>query len=201
MTRGRTPAGLLLAGLLALILLTGCGGSSEVKPAAYVKSMCGALGNWRNTIQSAGVALQSSGASTAPRAVARLDYQRFVHSLVDATRHATEALRVAGTPAVAHGEQIAKRLTRAFDRATEGLVRASSQAKGLRIDTASDFALGVGAVAGAFLLSRLRARFGQNVLLTVAAVGFAAATAVLALVHSFGIVLAALVVGGASWLL
>ena len=146
MTRGRTPAGLLLAGLLALILLTGCGGSSEVKPAAYVKSMCGALGNWRNTIQSAGVALQSSGASTAPRAVARLDYQRFVHSLVDATRHATEALRVAGTPAVAHGEQIAKRLTRAFDRATEGLVRASSQAKGLRIDTASDFALGVGAV-------------------------------------------------------
>lgn len=62
-------------------------------------------------------------------------------------------------------------------------------------------ALGVGAVLGAFVLSRLRARFGQNTLLTVGAAGFAAATAVLALVHNFAAVLAALVVGGAAWLL
>ncbi|VEG51807.1 arabinose efflux permease family protein [Mycolicibacterium aurum] len=62
-------------------------------------------------------------------------------------------------------------------------------------------ALGVGAVCGAFLLSRLRSRFGQNTLLTVGAAGFAVATAVLALVHSFGIVLVALVIGGAAWLL
>ncbi|AFM15623.1 arabinose efflux permease family protein [Mycolicibacterium chubuense NBB4] len=62
-------------------------------------------------------------------------------------------------------------------------------------------ALGLGAVAGAFLLSRLRMRYGQNVLLTIGAAGFAAATAVLALVHNFGAVVAALVVGGASWLL
>ena len=62
-------------------------------------------------------------------------------------------------------------------------------------------ALGVGAFVGALALSRIRARFGQNTLLTVAAVGFAAATAVLALVPNFGVVLAALVIGGASWLL
>ena len=62
-------------------------------------------------------------------------------------------------------------------------------------------ALGLGAVLGAFLLSRLRVRFGQNVLLTVGATGFAVSTSVLALVPVFGIVLAALVVGGASWLL
>ncbi|PRC62598.1 MFS transporter, partial [Mycobacterium sp. ITM-2017-0098] len=42
-------------------------------------------------------------------------------------------------------------------------------------------ALGVGAVCGAFLLSRLRSQFGQNILLTVGAAGFAVATAVLAL--------------------
>ncbi|WP_255506414.1 MFS transporter [Mycolicibacterium sp. 018/SC-01/001] len=62
-------------------------------------------------------------------------------------------------------------------------------------------ALGVGALLGALVLSRLRSRFGANILLTLGAVGFAAATAVLALVPIFGVVLAALVVGGASWLL
>lgn len=51
------------------------------------------------------------------------------------------------------------------------------------------------------MLSRLRSRFGANMLLTAGAVGFAAATAVLALVPIFGVVIAALVVGGASWLL
>lgn len=62
-------------------------------------------------------------------------------------------------------------------------------------------ALGVGAVMGAFLLSQLRSRFGQNMLLSVAAAGFAAATVVLALVPNFVIVLALLLIGGASWLL
>lgn len=62
-------------------------------------------------------------------------------------------------------------------------------------------ALGAGAVVGAFLLGRLRARFGQNALLTAGAAGFAAATAVVALVPIFAVVFAALVVGGASWLL
>src|ERR1700712_3672877 len=62
-------------------------------------------------------------------------------------------------------------------------------------------ALGAGAVLGAFLLSRLRSRFGQNFLLTAGAAGFAVATAVLALVPIFAIVLLALVFGGASWLL
>lgn len=62
-------------------------------------------------------------------------------------------------------------------------------------------ALGVGAVLGAFVLGRLQYAFGLNTLLIAAAVGFAGATAVLALVHNFGIVLAALVIGGTSWLL
>jgi len=62
-------------------------------------------------------------------------------------------------------------------------------------------ALGAGAVLGAFLLSRLRARFGQNILLTVGAAGFAVATVTLAMVPSVAIVALGLVIGGASWLL
>jgi MFS family permease len=61
--------------------------------------------------------------------------------------------------------------------------------------------LGVGAVLGAVGLSRLQAAFGQNPLLVAAAVGFAAATVVLATVPVLAVVLIALVVGGVSWLL
>lgn len=62
-------------------------------------------------------------------------------------------------------------------------------------------ALGLGAVLGALGLSRLRSRFGENALLVIAAVGFALATVVLALVHNFAAVLVGLLFGGASWLL
>ncbi|MFI2841556.1 MFS transporter [Mycolicibacterium sp. PDY-3] len=62
-------------------------------------------------------------------------------------------------------------------------------------------ALGLGAVLGAVGLSRLRSRFGENTLLALAATGFAAATAVLALVDQFAVVLVALVFGGTAWLL
>lgn len=62
-------------------------------------------------------------------------------------------------------------------------------------------ALGVGAVLGAVSLGRVRSRFSQNTLLTLASAGFATATVVLALVPNFYLVLAALMMGGASWLL
>jgi MFS family permease len=62
-------------------------------------------------------------------------------------------------------------------------------------------ALGVGAVLGAVMLSRLQAVVGQNALLTVAAVGFATATVVLATVHVLAVVLVGLVIGGVSWLM
>ncbi|OBB59521.1 MFS transporter [Mycobacterium sp. 852013-51886_SCH5428379] len=62
-------------------------------------------------------------------------------------------------------------------------------------------ALGVGAVSGAVVLTRLQAVFGQTALLATAAVGFAAATTVLALVPVFWVVLVALVVGGLCWLM
>ena len=61
-------------------------------------------------------------------------------------------------------------------------------------------ALGAGAVLGAVVLDPLRRVFGQNGLLIVAALGFAAATTVLALVHQVSVVLVALVVGGMAWL-
>jgi MFS family permease len=62
-------------------------------------------------------------------------------------------------------------------------------------------ALGVGALLGAAAMGPLRSVLTQNRLIALAALMFAAATAVLASVHSVAIVLVALVVGGMGWLL
>jgi hypothetical protein len=157
-------ARLVLTTAIALLLIAGCGGST-VAPSAYVKSVCTALGSWKNTIQSAAVALESSGASTAQRSVAKQDYQRFVASLVTATRHAAGSLRAAGTPSVSHGKEVAARLTDAFDRAAQGLEKASSDIKGIRTDSAGDFQLGFKAVSAEIrsaLESIARVSPGQN---------------------------------------
>lgn len=148
----RTPApwvrraGALAGTALVVLAIAGCGGST-VQPTSYVRSVCQALGNWKNTIQSAGVALESSGASSATRPVAKQDYQRFVASLVLATRRAASALKAAGTPSVSGGQQIAARLTQAFDRAAGGLANASAQAAKVPTDTATDFQRGTSAVS------------------------------------------------------
>jgi hypothetical protein len=144
--RGRSYARTTVVGLLAAVLIAGCGGSSQVKPAAYVKSMCTALGNWKNTIQSAGVALQSSGAASASRPVAKADYQRFVASLVTATRRAATALHSAGNPDVPGGTQLGQHLVKAFDTASHRLNQAETQAKSISTDSTTSFQLGASSV-------------------------------------------------------
>lgn len=146
MNRGGTPIRVAAIAALASLALAACGGSSQVKPSAYVKSMCTALGSWRNTIQSAGVALQSSGAATAARPVAKADYQKFVSALVTATRRADDALKSAGVPAVSGGTQLSARLNRAFDTATQRLGQAETQAKAIKTGSATSFQLGASAV-------------------------------------------------------
>jgi hypothetical protein len=145
-TRRRAQLRLAALAALAALFLAACGGSTQVRPAAYVKSMCAALGNWKNTIQSAGTALQSSGAATAARPVAKADYQKFVSALVTATRRADDTLKSAGVPAVNGGKQISVRLNRAFDTASHRLDQAETQAKAIKTDSATSFQLGASAV-------------------------------------------------------
>jgi MFS family permease len=62
-------------------------------------------------------------------------------------------------------------------------------------------AVGVGAVAGALLLPRLRARWSVNRLLLVAGIGFTAVLAVLGLARSEAVVVAALLPAGVAWVM
>ena len=144
--RRRPAVSSLAAVVLVALAIAGCGGSSGVTPTAYVHSMCAALGNWKNDIQKAGSALQSSGAGNASRPVAKQDYQRFVASLLTATQRATGALRSAGTPAVSGGKQIGDSLANAFDGASRKLAQADTQAAAISTASASTFQLAASAV-------------------------------------------------------
>lgn len=60
--------------------------------------------------------------------------------------------------------------------------------------------LGVGAVAGAMVLPRLRQRFSVDLLTASAIVAFAAATVALAVLRNFPLLCASMAVGGGAWL-
>jgi MFS family permease len=61
--------------------------------------------------------------------------------------------------------------------------------------------LGFGAIAGAWLLPRIRDRLAMNKFVAAGTVSFAVATIALAYVHSFVLLALALVVGGIAWML
>ena len=61
--------------------------------------------------------------------------------------------------------------------------------------------VGIGAVAGAALLPRLRARLSPDALLAAGSIGLAAVTLLLAYAHVTAVAAVALVVGGACWIL
>ncbi len=130
------------AALLAIIALAGCGGSSGssgVPPKTYVKSICTALGGWKQQVQSAGQALQASGAATASPANAKAQYVSFVSSLLRATRQAAASLKAAGTPSVKNGASIASGLSGAFDRGSQGLATALAHAQAIPTTSNSAF--------------------------------------------------------------
>lgn len=139
-----------VSALVAVVAVgvAGCGGSSNVSPTTYVKSICTALGGWKSQVQSAGRTLQSSGRATASPASAKAQYVRFVSSLVDATRQTTTSLKRAGTPGVAGGEQIASGLSGSFQRGGQGLATALSHARAIPTTSTAGFESAATAVTG-----------------------------------------------------
>jgi len=60
--------------------------------------------------------------------------------------------------------------------------------------------LGLGAIAGAWLLPKIRERLDMNKLVAAGTTSFAVATIALAYVHSFALLALALVIGGIAWI-
>jgi hypothetical protein len=138
--------GAALAG--AVIALAGCGGSSTVAPAKYVRSICIALGSWKQQIQGAGRTLQSSGIATASPASAKAQYVRFVSTMLAATRTTAASLKAAGTPAVKDGATIAGGLSGGFERGAQGLSSALTRASAIPTTSTAAFQSAATSVTG-----------------------------------------------------
>jgi hypothetical protein len=138
----------VLAALLAMIVLAGCG-SSGTNPNVYVKSVCTALITWRDTVQNAGAALQAAATKAhVSLADGKQSYQAFVASLLRATTAAQKTLKAAGVPDVDNGQQVSAALNGAFGGAQKALATAASQATLIPTTTPGAYATAAATITG-----------------------------------------------------
>lgn len=114
------------------LVISGCGGSvSGVAPAAYVRSVCGTLAEWKSDVQTATLRLRASARTTKSLAEGKQQYVQFVALLRAATARAAGELSAAGAPAVKQGQQRATMLVEAFERTTTLLGQAVTESASL----------------------------------------------------------------------
>jgi hypothetical protein len=129
--------------VIATLAAAGCGSSSSssssgVSAASYVKSVCTAATDWRNSIQTAGNQLEAQGTSKSlPKT--KTAYVSFVSGLVNATGNAQSQLSSAGSPSVSGGKKISSTLVRIFTTADGSLKQALTDAQSIPTDTSKDF--------------------------------------------------------------
>jgi len=138
-----------LALLIAVSLCAGCGssGSSKIKPASYVKSVCSAISPLERDVVTRSSALNNSTATNAARAKKTL--QGFLTAVEKDSDHALSRIRAAGTPDISNGKAVAGTIVKAFTELRDAMRTASSKATSLPTDSASSFktaaqALGAG---------------------------------------------------------
>jgi hypothetical protein len=131
--------------LLLALAVAGCGSSSSVSAATYVKSVCTAASAWKNAIQKAGSRLQVASASL-PKTKA--SYVNFVGALENATGAAETQLAAAGTPSVSNGKKISGALVQIFTAAKATLARASSDAAAIPTTSTQSFNVAATKVEG-----------------------------------------------------
>jgi hypothetical protein len=125
--------------LAAALALSACGGSSSsgVSPAAYVKSICQAVGPFEKDVQARSSALDLSTIKNPAQGKQAL--QGFLSAVVTDTGTAVNKLKAAGAPDVSNGKQISAAIINAFTQLGRALGQASSSASNLPTSSASAF--------------------------------------------------------------
>jgi hypothetical protein len=136
----------LAAVLAGTVILAGCGGgssSSTVTPAAYVKSVCSAVGPFETGIQARIKALSLPANTSAAQGKQALE--TFLDATAADTHKTLDELKAAGTPSVGGGPKIASSIIDAFTSLGSALTDAAARARSL--STASPTAFRDGAAA------------------------------------------------------
>ena len=143
--------------LVALTLaIAGCGSSSSsssssgVSAAAYVKSVCGTLANWKSDVTGAASKLQTASSAAKTLAEGKQQYVVFVTSLVAATGKAASGLQAAGIPNVTGGKQGATTLSQAFTKASTSLAGTIAKAKAIPTTSAAAYQAAASGVSNQF---------------------------------------------------
>jgi hypothetical protein len=134
--------------LTAVLALAACGGSSSntnsttsiVSPAAYVHSVCKAVGPFETDVVKRSSALNLSNISSPAQGKTAL--QGFLTAISTDTKQALTQLKAAGTPNVKNGKQIASAISSAFAQLGTTMSSALQQAKSLPTNSAAQFKSG-----------------------------------------------------------
>jgi hypothetical protein len=134
----RKPLAAACAAVVA-ISLTACGGSSSSgpSPAAYVKSICQAIGPFEKTVQQRSSALNLSNIKSA--ADGKKALQGFLNQVAADTDKAVTKLKAAGTPDVKNGKQVQTAIVGAFTQLKSALQTAAGQAGNLPTSSPTAF--------------------------------------------------------------
>ena len=131
MLLGRMPV-VVLCAIAVSLSLAACGGSSGSSgpsPAAYVKSICQAIGPFEQSVQTRSKALQTASIKSA--ADGKKVLQQFLSQVVTDTDNALTKLKAAGTPSVKNGAQVSNTIVGAFTKLKTALSAAATQAGNL----------------------------------------------------------------------
>jgi hypothetical protein len=111
--------------------LVACGGSSSSgpTPAAYVKSICNAIGPFEKTVQQRSSALNLSTIKSPAEGKKAL--QGFLTQVASDTDQAVAKLKAAGVPSVSNGKQVSAAIVGAFTQLKGALTKAATQAGAL----------------------------------------------------------------------
>ncbi len=118
-----------LGALAVTMALAACGGSSSsgVSAAAYVKSICQAVGPFEKDVQTRSQAISNLG-SGATAAQGKKALQDFLSAVVADTDTAINKLKAAGTPNVNNGKTIGAAIVAAFTALKTALATADKTA-------------------------------------------------------------------------
>jgi hypothetical protein len=116
----------IAAGVVAVVLLTGCGpeDGGDTEPAEYARAVCAGLSSWRDSVASDSAELSRSLGGAADVATMRSRYSRFFTATLRRTDQLIQAVDSAGAPQVDHGRGYSRDLTAALQTARSGLATA-----------------------------------------------------------------------------
>jgi hypothetical protein len=134
----------IAAGLVAIVLLTGCGpeDAGDTEPADFARSVCAGLTSWRDGVAGDSAELTRSLGGANEVATVRSRYGRFFTSTVRRTDQMIQTVGAAGAPNVDHGRGYSRDLTAALASARSGLAAAQKSFAALPTGDLAGYAAG-----------------------------------------------------------